>query len=84
MLNSTLYRYYYSIKFSDIKVLKGNLQELPFPKLTEIQDKELGELVSIIKENGYSAEYQRKLDEIVYSIFGITLDEQVQIKQRIG
>ena len=84
LLNSTLYRYYYSIKFSDIKVLKGNLQELPFPKLTEIQDKELGELVSIIKENGYSAEYQRKLDEIVYSIFGITLDEQVQIKQRIG
>lgn len=84
LLNSTLYRYYYSIKFSDIKVLKGNLQELPFPKLTEIQDKELGELVSIIKEKRYSAEYQRTLDEIVYSIFDITPNEQVQIKERIG
>ena len=26
LLNSTLYHYYYSLKYSDIKVLKGNLQ----------------------------------------------------------
>lgn len=84
MLNSALYRYYYSIKFSDIKVLKGNLQELPFPKLTEIQDKELGELVSVINEKEFSAETQKKLNELVYSIFGITPSEQVQIKERIG
>ncbi len=84
LLNSTLYHYYYSTKFSDIKVLKGNLQELPFPKLTEVQDKELGELVSFIKETEYSAEYQRKLDEKVYSIFGITPNEQVKIKESFG
>ncbi len=84
LLNSTLYRYYYYTKFSDIKVLKGNLQELPFPKLTEVQDKELGELVSFIKETEYSVEYQRKLDEKVYSIFGITPNEQVKIKESFG
>ena len=33
LLNSTLYRYYYSVKFPDIKVLKSNLQALPFPNL---------------------------------------------------
>lgn len=82
LLNSTLYRYYYSLKFSDIKVLKGNLQELPFPKLTKEQDEELSALVSDIQENSFSEEYQQLLDKIVYSIFGITEEEQKHITQK--
>ena len=83
LLNSTLYRYYYSIKFSDIKVLKGNLQELPFPKLTKTQDKDLSSLVSDIQSSVFSDEHRLKLDQIVYSIFGITPIEQKQISIRI-
>lgn len=83
LLNSTLYHYYYTVKFSDIKVLKGNLQELPFPKLTESQDEELCNLVSSIQSSDYSAEYQQKLDNTVYSIFSITPIEQAQIQTRI-
>lgn len=79
LLNSTLYHYYYTMKFSDIKVLKGNLQALPFPKLTTEQDKELSELVTTIQSSGYSEEHQRLLDNTVYSIFGITQSEQVYI-----
>lgn len=79
LLNSTLYRYYYSLKFSDIKVLKSNLQELPFPKLTKEQDEKLSELVSDIQENSFSLAHQQLLDKIVYSIFEITEEEQKHI-----
>lgn len=83
LLNSSLYHYYYSIKFSDIKVLKGNLQELPFPKLTKYQDEMLCNLVSSIQSFYFSEDYQRELDETVYSLFEITPTEQEQIRLRI-
>ena len=83
LLNSTLYRYYYSLKYSDIKVLKGNLQRLPFPKLTKEQDEDLSTLVSDIQSNSFSLAYQQQLDKAVYSIFGITAKEQKQISTRI-
>lgn len=83
LLNSTLYRYYYSLKYSDIKLLKSNLQRLPFPKLTKEQDEDLSTLVSDIQSNSFSLEYQQQIDEAVYSIFGITEKEQEQIYTRI-
>ena len=83
LLNSTLYHYYYSLKFSDIKVLKGYLQELPFPKLTKEQDEELCSIVSDIQSGTFSLEYRQKLDSKVYSIFGITSIEQEQITTRV-
>lgn len=83
LLNSSLYHYYYSIKFSDIKVLKGNLQVLPFPKLTKRQDEMLSNLVTSILSTSFSKKYQKDLDETVYSLFKITPKEQQQIKSRI-
>ena len=83
LLNSTLYHYYYSLRFSDIKVLKGNLQELPFPKLTKEQDEELSALVTDIQSTSFSIEYKHELDQIVYSIFGINPTEQKQIISRL-
>lgn len=83
LLNSTLYRYYYSMKFPDIKVLKGNLQALPFPKLSQSQDEELKSLVSFICRSNYSDEYKQQIDQIAYSIFNITQVEQVHIQRRI-
>jgi len=83
LLNSTLYHYYYSIRFTDIKVLKGNLQKLPFPKLTKKQDEDLCALVTQIQSASFSSVYQQELDKKVYSIFGITAKEQNQISARI-
>ena len=83
LLNSALYHYYYSLKFSDIKVLKGNLQELPFPKLTKEQDDELCSLVTNIQSTFFSTEYKQELDRIVFSIFGINSAEQEQIAYRL-
>ena len=82
LLNSSLYHYYYSMKFPDIKVLKGNLQALPFPKLTADQDRELCDLVTSFQAIDYSEEHQQCLDSAVYSIFGITPAEQVYIHSK--
>ena len=83
LLNSTLYRYYYSLKFADVKVLKGNLQELPFPKLTLEQDNELGKLVTSIQSFGYSEAYRSELDDYVYAIFDITPLEREYIESKM-
>ncbi len=83
LLNSTLYHYYYSLRFPDIKVLKGNLQELPFPRLTKEQDEELCSLVTDIRSTSFSTEYRQELDRKVYSIFGINPVEQEQIASRL-
>lgn len=83
LLNSTLYHYYYSLKYSDIKVLKGNLQDLPFPRLTKKQDEGLSALVTDIQSHSFSSAYQQQLDKEVYSIFGITAKEQKRISARI-
>jgi hypothetical protein len=64
-------------------VLKGNLQELPFPKLTKCQDEMLCNLVSSVQSFDFSEDYQRELDEMVYSLFEITPTEQEQIRLRI-
>ena len=64
-------------------MLKGNLQELPFPKLTKSQDERLCNLVSSIQASCFSEDYQCKLDEMVYSLFKITPVEQEQIRLRI-
>ena len=84
LLNSTLYHYYYSLKFPDIKVLKGNLQELPFPRLTTQQDEELSSLVTDIQSGVFDERCRRELDEKVYSIFGITAEEQEHIVAMLG
>ena len=70
LLNSRLYHYYYRQLFSDIKILKGNLKQLPFPRLTPEQDLALSSLVdeapaSLPAINAY-----------VYAIFGISEEEQ--------
>lgn len=81
LLNSSLYHYYYSMKFRDIKVLKGNLQKLPFPKLTASQDKKLSRMVTSFQSSGHPKAIQRALDKEVYDIFNITPNEQIKIQE---
>ena len=83
LLNSSLYRFYYSIKFTDIKVLKGNLQKLKFPKLTPQQDKELSDFACKMQLTGFDEQKQLELDMIVDRIFGINDLEQEYIRKNL-
>ena len=46
VLNSDLIRFVYRIKFNTIKVLRGNLEELPIPDLSTMEKSEIHSLVA--------------------------------------
>lgn len=48
LLNSSIYQYLYITLFNEIKVLKKNLMELPFPQLTKKENKQLTALVDAV------------------------------------
>ncbi len=83
LLNSTLYRYYYGLKFHDIKVLKGNLQQLPFPLLSQHVDEQLTQLVVDMIAEGVTKEKIEAIDNVVYDVFNISDDERRYIQQKI-
>lgn len=77
-LNSTLFAYLHTVLFGEIKVLKGNLAELPFPKITSKQDSEISALVNEII--GGNDAFEATLQSKIYEIYQITSDEQSHIK----
>lgn len=76
-LNSELYQYLYVALFSEIKILKGNLMELPLPNLTKEQDELLTNMVDEVIANEKSKE---QLDNIVCGLLNITEEQNRHIK----
>ena len=77
-LNSELFAYLHQNLFGEIKVLRGNLEQLPFPKITHSQDKKIASLVGKIIDGDNVCEVE--LQAKIYEIFGITDREQNHIK----
>lgn len=81
-LNSDIYQYLYLVLFSEIKVLKGNLCELPFPIITEEQDNIIASYSDyIIKGNDF---YIKKLNDVIYNIFEVNDKERKYITEVIN
>lgn len=78
-LNSELFAYLHSVLFGEIKVLKGNLAQLPFPKITSKQDNEICALVSKIISADSAIE--AILQDKIYEMYQISSDEQIHIKK---
>lgn len=76
LLNSTLFRFVYAKQFGQLKVLKSNLCEMLFPKITKKQNAELANLA----ENANIAE----IDSYVYHLYNITTKQQNHIKEAIA
>lgn len=66
-LNSSLYRFLYKSLFGEIKILKGNLMELPFPTISEETDKNLTKLVDEAL-NG-DKESVKEIDDVINKLF---------------
>lgn len=66
-LNSELYQYLYCTLFSEIKILKGNLIELPFIGITQEQDNLISSYVQNIL-NG-NDNYIINVQEEIYKLF---------------
>ena len=78
-LNSEVFAFYYTKKFTDIKVLKSNLMALPFPKITDKQNIELSGLVDRILQG--EKDVKDLIDNYIYSLYGFSDTIVKSIKQ---
>ena len=78
-LNSDLFQFFYTRIFGDIKVLRGNLEELPFPRITEEQDLYLEQLTEriIAEEAGLDSALQKE----IFSLYGLS-EEQIALVRK--
>ena len=72
-LNSRLFRFYYEIKFADMKILKSNLLTLPFPLIDAKCDQEMEKLVDEILAG--KTEKDELIQKIIYDCFGLDENE---------
>lgn len=77
-LNSELYQFTYQVQFNDIKILKGNLMKLSFPKLSIEEDSFLNERVDDVLSGNLSR--IKDIDNFIYNLFNISQEEQTYIK----
>lgn len=77
-LNSELFAFLHTIMFGEIKILRGNLEQLPFPQITRSQDSKIASLVGKIIDGDNVCEVE--LQAKIYEIFGITDRDQIYIK----
>lgn len=66
-LNSELFKFLYKSLFGEIKILKGNLLELPFPEITPETDKKLTKLVDEVLKGNKNA--IKEIDAVIFRIF---------------
>lgn len=72
-LNSNLFQYVYDKLFGELKVLKGNLMQLPFPEITPEEDEKIRKLTERLMAGDDEAEMW--LQEEIYRIFALTEKE---------
>ena len=72
-LNSELFNFLYAKRFNDIKILKGNLAALPFPKITLEQDKQLTALVDRALHGDKEA--PKEIDDLIFSLYEFDTEE---------
>lgn len=81
-LNSELFQYLYEVLFSEIKILKGNLCELPFPKITKEQDVLLTSYVQRILDG--ESQYIDIVQNEIFNIYEITTEQKRYIREKLN
>ena len=79
-LNSNLFKFVYMKLFGEIKILKGNLEKLPFPVISKEEDIIIENMVSKILQGDDSVKGNINLK--IYEIFGL-LDDKDYIEKNI-
>lgn len=77
-LNSSIFQYMYIKLFNEVKILKGNLLELPFPRLVGDQDEVISGLVDNVLNNSENAICN--LDRYINSVYSLSDDELKRIR----
>lgn len=77
-LNSSLFQYLFKKQFATHKVLRGDLEKLPFPILSNSKHNEIEQMVEQVL-NGCSK--YRGLDALIFSTFNLSNSEIVTIQE---
>lgn len=75
LLNSPIFQFLYSKKFSTHKVLRGDLEQLPFPNILQNDKKKLDNLVSKAIRG---EDVKNKIDDIIFGLFKLN-DQDINI-----
>lgn len=81
-LNSALFQFMYIKLFGEVKILKGNLIELPFPKISEKDNACLSSLVDEVL-SGDNAK-QQVINNYIYSIYGLTEEQTTYVRSTVN
>ncbi len=79
-LNSELYQYLYMKLFREIKILKGNLLQLPFPEIDSKTDKVVSNMVDDVILGKTD---DKKLQDFIYNYYKISAIEIKCIKKEV-
>lgn len=81
-LNSKLYQYLYFTIFQEIKILRGNLEELPFLNLNKSQDVHFSRLIDEILNGNENA--KNAIDDEIYKLFNLNTAQQKHIEKALN
>ena len=79
-LNSEVFEYINMMWFNQLKVLKSNLLQLPFPYITAEEDIAL---TALAKRASRSRTAHRRIQEIIYSSFSLDMKSVMHIKEKL-
>ncbi len=80
-LNSELFQYLYTKLFGEVKILKGNLILLPFPKITEQQNNIITKIVNELLKG--KNENNDTLQKIIFYSYGLNQEQMQYIKGQL-
>ncbi|WP_195218338.1 N-6 DNA methylase [Leuconostoc lactis] len=82
-LNSNFYQYLYRILFNSTKILRGDLEKLTFPELSESTIMSIEAKVNEVMKNDDSTVATHELNQMIYDCFGFKDNEISRIKEVI-
>ena len=77
-LNSSLFQFMYIKLFGEVKILKGNLIELPFPELPTTDNAKITSLVDELL-GGNSAK-REEIENYIFSFYGLTNEQITHVR----
>ena len=76
-LNSALFRFYYRKQFGDLKILKGNLQQLPFPEISPEEDTVFSALTDEVLKGNTSR--LPEIDSLIFRLYALKKEQADRI-----
>ncbi len=86
LFNSSLYQFVYQKRFNSIKVLRGNLEQLPLPKLTASEHGQINQSVELLLNKSLDGPERKteyiRLDNLIMDLFQLTEPEKNYITSK--